>query len=402
MWVLLYWLTLLLFLATAAFLLHIPLPSDISDRRKLQILELVLRIGCDYPGDLIEYLFGARVRNSYMRLFLAIGYILPWPSPNFLKITVERIGGTSVRVYTPHKKKSRAALVFIHGGGWSLMRAAYYDQLMGAFVRRLGVTLFSIDYRLAPEYPFPYPVEDCEAVIRDLYYNSYKRFDIDQEKICVFGDSAGGNLTAVVTQRLARQNEHIIKCQVLIYPVIHVFGFHLPSYVDYYKKYNGTALLNPRAMARWILQYLGLPGDKCNVEVLLGNRHISEKIASSPKMKTLIGDTISPARKAVTTSNQLSQDYEVLLRTFSTIGIDPDVSPLLGVRKDLPPALVMTAQYDVLRDEGIQYAKRLEEEGGGCVWKHYRTAFHGICNMPYSLVRRGMINDICSFVNNFI
>ncbi|PIO70638.1 4-hydroxyacetophenone monooxygenase domain protein [Teladorsagia circumcincta] len=166
----------------------------------------------------------------------------PSGPPNvYAIIRNDSIGGTKVRVYTPEKRRSRAALVFIHGGGWATMRADYYDDFMNVFIRRLGVTVFSIDYRLAPEYPFPYPVDDCEAVVSDLYHDSWKRFDIDRDKICVAGDSAGGNLAAVVTQR-----------------------------------YNGTSLLNPRAMARWILLYLGLPADKRNVELLLSNQHISE------------------------------------------------------------------------------------------------------------------------------
>ncbi|VDK79931.1 unnamed protein product, partial [Cylicostephanus goldi] len=187
----------------------------------------------------------------------------------------ESIGGTKVRVYTPKEKKTNAALIFIHGGGWCTMRAGCYDDLMCGFVRRLGITIFSIDYRLAPEYPYPYPVDDCEAVVNELYHNSYTRFDIDRDKICIAGDSAGGNIAAVITQRLAKRNENFLKCQVLIYPVIHVFSFQSSSYLDYYQKYNGTSLLNPRAMARWILLYLGLPANRKNVEKLTTNQHIS-------------------------------------------------------------------------------------------------------------------------------
>ncbi|KIH57495.1 hypothetical protein ANCDUO_12315 [Ancylostoma duodenale] len=82
-----------------------------------------------------------------------------------------------------------------------------------------------------------------------------------------------------------------------------------------------------------------------------------------------------------------------MYRTFATKGMDPDVSPLFGVSKDLPPALVLTAEFDILRDEGIQYAMKLKEEGVPCDWKHYKRAFHGVCNMPYSLVRRDMYVD---------
>ncbi|KAJ1369055.1 hypothetical protein KIN20_030437 [Parelaphostrongylus tenuis] len=292
MWLFLYWTTVCLFFLMVVFLLYIPLPPEIADRKKLQLLEILLRIGYEYPGDLIEYLFGPRIRNQYIRLLIAIGYIIPWPSPSYMKITDEYIGGTRVRVYTPCEKRGRSALVFIHGGGWATMRAAYYDDLMSIFVRVLGVTVFSIDYRLAPEYPFPYPVDDCEAVVSDLYYSSWARFDIDRNQICIAGDSAGGNLAAVVVQRLSRRDEHFIKCQVLIYPVIHVFGFQLPSYLAYYEKYNGTSLLNPRAMARWILLYLGLPANRRNVEKLTANQHISEKLKSSKEILTMIGHAV--------------------------------------------------------------------------------------------------------------
>ncbi|KJH41209.1 hydrolase, alpha/beta domain protein [Dictyocaulus viviparus] len=287
MWIILYWTSVCLFFLVAIFLLYIPLPSDIADRKKLQLLEILLRIVYEYPGDLIDYLFGPRIRNQYIRLLIAIGYIIPWPHPSDIKITDDYIGGTRVRVYAPHEKRGKSALVYIHGGGWATMKAAYYDDLMCNFARHLGVTVFSIDYRLAPEYPFPYPVDDCEAVVNDLYYSrlvlhcliryfSWARFDIDRDQICIAGDSAGGNLAAVVVQRLTRRNECFIKCQVLIYPVIHVFGFQLPSYLAYYEKYNGTSLLNPRAMARWILHYLGLPANKKNVDTLIANQHISE------------------------------------------------------------------------------------------------------------------------------
>ncbi|RCN35249.1 hypothetical protein ANCCAN_18890, partial [Ancylostoma caninum] len=86
MWLLLYWATVILFFITALFLLYIPLPPDISDRKKLQVLEFLLRIGYEYPGDLIEFVLGPRIRNQYIRLLITIGYIIPWPTPSFVKV----------------------------------------------------------------------------------------------------------------------------------------------------------------------------------------------------------------------------------------------------------------------------------------------------------------------------
>uniref|UniRef100_A0A1I7X5D0 Abhydrolase_3 domain-containing protein n=1 Tax=Heterorhabditis bacteriophora TaxID=37862 RepID=A0A1I7X5D0_HETBA len=81
------------------------------------------------------------------------------------------------------------------------------------------------------------------------------------------------------------------------------------------------------------------------------------------------------------------------------MGTNPDLSPIFGIRGDLPPAMVLTVEYDVLRDEGIQYAKRLEESGVQTEWKHYANAFHGQCNMPFSSLRREMIRDIVAYLS---
>ncbi|KAK5974665.1 hypothetical protein GCK32_022449, partial [Trichostrongylus colubriformis] len=85
MWLLLYWLTVFLFFATALFFLYIPLPHDIADRFQLQMLELLLRITYEYPGDLVEYVFGSRARNMCIRFLIAIGFIIPWPAPDYVK-----------------------------------------------------------------------------------------------------------------------------------------------------------------------------------------------------------------------------------------------------------------------------------------------------------------------------
>ncbi|PIO76266.1 hydrolase, alpha/beta domain protein [Teladorsagia circumcincta] len=206
-WSLVYWITALLFILFALFYLYIPMPAEIGDRRHVIISDMFMRIVWEYP----------------------------------------------VRVYIPHKRQSRGALVFIHGGGWVAVKTEFYDTLITTLMLRLKVTVFSVDYRLAPEHPFPAPVDDCEAVVKDLHENSYEKFDIDRDKICIAGDSAGGNLAAVVTQRFARRNEHFIK------------------------------------------------------------------------------------------------DEETHLEAFASKGTDPDVSPLFGVRKDLPPTMVATAEFDVLR-----------------------------------------------------
>ncbi|VDM77936.1 unnamed protein product [Strongylus vulgaris] len=102
-------------------------------------------------------------------------------------------------------------------------------------------------------------------------------------------------------------------------------------------------------MARWILLYLGLPTNKRNIEKLTSNRHVSKKLYSTPEIDRLLGSSILSNQKNSKISEPYNQEDELLLRTFATKGTDPDVCPLFGVTKNLPPAFVLTAGYDVLR-----------------------------------------------------
>ncbi|VDO88739.1 unnamed protein product [Haemonchus placei] len=188
-------------------------------------------------------------------------------------------------------------------------------------------------------------------------------------------------MAAVVAQRFVRRNEHYIKCQVLIYPVIHVFGFCLPSFQEYYENYD--AVLSPTEMARMMLHYLGMPATQRNIELLIAGQHIPKELK--------ISEEFSDSNLNFTFQEQLhakaatpDEKEKIQLQAFADKGSDPDVSPLFGVRNDLPPAMVISAEFDILRDEAIQYAKKLQKEKVPCEWKHYKTACHGVCSFPNS------------------
>nr|CDJ95691.1 Alpha beta hydrolase fold-3 domain containing protein [Haemonchus contortus] len=404
------WLLLLAIIAVllcfllALFYLHIPLPAEFADRQHFTKMDIAMRLLLSYPANVVDFLFGSKMRIKYFRFLLDQMFGFQKPNLSGLEVVNDSIGDVRVRIYTPHQKQSRGALVFFHGGGWVAVKPEFYDVLLASLVRRLGVTVISVDYRLAPEHPFPAPVDDCERVVKDLYENSYEKFDIDREKLCIVGDSAGGNLAAVVAQRFARRNEHFIKCQVLIYPVIHVFGFCLPSYQEYYENYNGSAILSPIEMARIMLLYLDMPATKRNVELLTAGQHIPDKLRASEEFRDLnSNNSDSTLHKQLHAKvAEPDENEKIQLRAFATKGSDPDVSPLFGVRSDLPPAMVVSAEFDVLRDEAIQYAKKLQKEKIPCEWKHYKTACHGVCSIPRSSVKRDIIADVCSFLKTHL
>uniref|UniRef100_A0A1I7Y373 Arylacetamide deacetylase n=1 Tax=Steinernema glaseri TaxID=37863 RepID=A0A1I7Y373_9BILA len=392
------------FVLALVSVLHIPLPDGICDRLKLQLLEFLLRISNEYLGDLVELLFGPVGRNYLTRFLVALPYIFQSRPPKWCTVRQETIAGVRCRVYLPSKemKKSTAALVFVHGGGWCIMRPNYYDGAMYSLMARIGMTIISIDYQLSPEVQYPVAVEECEAVVKALHAEKHAEFGFDPERIAVMGDSAGGNLTAVLAQRLRAENLNIIKRQILIYPVIHGFDFQSPSYQSYYRHYNGTSLLNPYSMARFYLLYLGLPATRENLRKITENRHLSRAMRNSPAVAEMLNHNQLPQeflqkedyepKEAPEGDKELSERFEKLLE-------DSNLSPLVAKElAGLPPAMVLTCGFDVLRDEGILYVRKLRKHGVATKWSHYPAAFHGVLNMPVSSQRKQMLDDIAAYL----
>lgn len=396
-------LSLTVFAYLFTFLLYIPLPDGICDRLKLQLLEFLLRVSNEYFGNLIEPTFGPRARNRLTRILVSIPYLFKARTPKWVSLRKETIAGVPVRVYTPRRRKTDGLILFIHGGGWAVMKPAYYDAMMYSLIARLGTMVISVDYRMSPEHVYPAAVDDCEAVYTELVMKKFKEYEFNRSKICVMGDSAGGNLGAVLAQRMLRKNLPNAKCQVLIYPVIHGFDLQSPSYQLYYKQYRGTALLNPRMMARWYLLYLGIPATKENIKKLMRNQHLKREQRESLEYRRLVGHEGLPAaflNEHYEKPKNLLPDDE-MCKFFERHGYDPDFAPILG--KDLNglcPAMIVTAGYDILRDEGVLYAKYLQSYGISVLWNHYKAAYHGVLCMPASAQRKQMLDDIAAYVDS--
>jgi acetyl esterase len=125
-------------------------------------------------------------------------------------VTDEPVGECCVRVYEP-LERARGAILWIHGGGWIMGNLTSYDPLCRALANRTGAVVVSVDYRLAPESPYPGPVDDSEAALRWLH----ERYP--DEPLAIAGDSAGGNLATVVARRV-RGSDLDLRMQVLLYP----------------------------------------------------------------------------------------------------------------------------------------------------------------------------------------
>jgi acetyl esterase len=227
-------------------------------------------------------------------------------------------GGIPVRVYRPRPDGLLPALVYFHGGGWVIGDLDTHDNVCRALANRAGCSVVSVDYRLAPEHRFPAAPEDCYAAATWVAERGAP-LGIDASRIAVGGDSAGGNLAAVVAQAARERGGPRLAAQLLVYPVTN-HDFDSVSY-----KENAEGYMLTRSMMQW---FFG---------------HYLEDAAQ--------GDL-------------------------------PGVSPLRVEGLDgLPPALVVTAGYDPLRDEGDAYAERLVRAGVPTRHLRYDGMFHGFFSM---------------------
>ena len=227
-------------------------------------------------------------------------------------------GEIPIRIYTPAGSEPFPALVFFHGGGWVICDLDTHDNLCRRLCNGADCIVVSVDYRLAPEHKFPAAPEDCYAATQWVARHAAE-INAIPDKIAIGGDSAGGNLTAVVAQMVRDQAGPRLALQLLIYPATD-FTFDGPSIHENAKDY----FLTIDDMNWFMNYYLNSDADKKN----------------------------------------------------------PLASPLQSANlRGLPAALVITAEYDPLRDEGEAYGKRLKEAGVPVTISRYNGVIHGFLSL---------------------
>jgi acetyl esterase len=228
-------------------------------------------------------------------------------------------GDVPARLYASQRGAVRPALIYFHGGGFVLFNLDTHDAVCRALARESGAVVISVDYRLAPEHKFPAGLEDAHAATVWVADNA-ERLGIDPNRIAVGGDSAGGNLATVVAVRCRDAGGPTLGAQLLIYPVTDMSSFETASHREFGEGY----FLTRKAMQWFTGHYIASAGQASH----------------------------------------------------------PEVSPLLATDlTGLPPALVMTAEFDPLRDEGEAYANRLQQAGVPTTVSRYPGMIHGFVSM---------------------
>jgi acetyl esterase len=250
------------------------------------------------------------------------------PAPSLPRIEDLHIPGPAgtigARVYDAGTAKTpaRPVVAYFHGGGWVQGDLETHHGLCARLAQRSGAIVVAIDYRLAPEHKFPAAVEDCEAAYRWLRAHAAD-LGGDPARIAVAGDSAGGNLSAVVSQLAARAGVPVPTCQVLIYPAVD-FALDTPSHRELE---DGHVI--PRERILWYTeQYLRSEADRIDLR------------AAPLRAKDLTGQ---------------------------------------------PPTMVVTAGFDPLRDEGRAYVERLREAGVDVVYREYTGQIHAFVSLTKAI-----------------
>jgi acetyl esterase len=218
-----------------------------------------------------------------------------------------------VRVYRPKSDRALPALVYMHGGGWVVGSINSHDGITAALANDTPCVVISVDYARAPEHPFPAAVEDCQAAVAWVFDNA-ETLGIDAEAIAVGGDSAGGNLAASMTFAF-RGTSRRIRGQLLLYPCVDI-DFSTGSY----RSEANAPYLKAAEMVWFWAQYC-------------------------PDGESRSNPLAVPMRQA-------------------------DLS-------NLPPAFVVVAEHDPLRDEGRAYAEKLRAAGNDVTFRPGHGLIHG-------------------------
>lgn len=294
--------------------------------------------------------------------------------------------GVEVIIFKPTGQTEglRPGIIHIHGGGWVLMTAELYGKFTEAVVEETGSIIASVNYRLAPEYVYPIPLEDCLTAAR-YFLRHAKEYGVDENLIGIKGDSAGGNLAMAVALKLSKEKDLPgLKFMSLDYPALQAFDFQLPCYK---KHENGPGLLTKQAMVSYWLLYAF--GNLDNYDIFYNNKHLTTELQNSVYRsyidKTFIPTSIAGIDHDITEETAGGKDNANVQIPQEMIKIitDPLYAPLMASDEDLsvlPTAYIFNVEFDVLRDDGLIVAERLKRAGVKVTTRFMSFEEHGYLN----------------------
>ncbi|XP_038015694.1 arylacetamide deacetylase-like 4 [Motacilla alba alba] len=374
------------------------IPSDVDQPAKLRLylcmytLMEILAKNLNHLGIIKEHIFIRLITDG-----------LPAWQDSQLFIKDLHFDGVPIRIYLPREPSAskRRGVVFFHGGCGIFGSIRSYERICRYIARKSDSVVVSVGYHLAPEHK--YPAQTLECLTATVHFlKTADTYGVDPARIIVCGDSAGGTFTASVCQELGHRTDiPKIRAQLLIYPFLQALNFNLPSH----QKNAAVAFLSRERTVHFLLKYLN---KDCSLkEPILAGSHVPESINLKYRKwinPDLIPDELKLGYKPPLPTLFLPQVHEEVQEL-----LEPWISPLLAedaVVCGLPDTCLITCEHDVLRDDGLLYKKRLEDNNVHVTWHHVEKGFHaalgffgyGIFSFPSSSI---VMNHAVDFIKGY-
>ncbi|NXF97581.1 ADCL3 protein, partial [Eubucco bourcierii] len=278
-----------------------------------------------------------------------------------------------VRIYLPREPSAgkRRGVIFFHGGCGIFGSIRSYDRICRSITKKSDSVVVSVGYGLSPEHKYPAQTLDCLTATLH-FLKAAENYGVDPERVIICGDSVGGTFATSICQELvSRRDTPKICAQVLIYPFLQALDFSLPSY----QQNAFIPFLSRERTVHFILKYLQ---KDCSLkEAVLAGSHVPQSTTLKYRKwinPDLIPETFKVGYTPPLPTSFLPQVHEETRELFKT-----RISPLLAadaVVCCLPDTCIITCEHDVLRDDGLLYKKRLEDNQVKVTWHHMREGFH--------------------------
>ncbi|GAB1287558.1 AADACL2 family member 2 [Apodemus speciosus] len=327
--------------------------------------------------------------QDFFSIFVRLHLTKPISDENITVIDTN-FSDIPVRLYLPKRKseRKRPAVIYIHGGAYTLgsCKLHPYDYLNRWTANKLDAVVVGLDYRLAPQYPFPAALEDCVLLIKFFLQDTIlQKYGVDPTRICISGDSSGACLATAAIQLTGLQNnpeyKDKIKAQALLYPGLQFISSWMPSYQEYE---HGPFLSKDIGIK---LACLYVTEDTALAQAMQKNEHMPK--GSRPLFKFVNWSDFLPEKykkNHVYTEPTLGK-----LNVFYPALLDSRLSPLLASDsqlQSLPLTYILTCEHDILRDDGLIYITRLRKVGVQVTHDHVEEGIHGaisLITVPYNL-----------------
>ncbi|XP_045715974.1 arylacetamide deacetylase-like 3 [Phyllostomus hastatus] len=355
------------------------IPAAISHPVRLRVLHCLFQLSVTW-GTIFE-----KLGICSMPQFVSFIYdLLPSKQDPDVVVKDLRFGTIPVKVYQPRMSSStlRRGVLFFHGGGAIIGSLKSYREICCRLSKESDSVVVAVGYRKAPQHKFPTLMTDC-LVATVHFLRTLDMYGVDPARVVVCGDSAGGGIAAVMCQKLVHWSDlPKIRAQILVYAVVQMVDFQLPSYQQNAK----TPLLTTNFAFRCFCYYVDVhPSWK---SVIMKRAHLPVEVWE--KYRKWLGSENIPERfkkRGYQEVPPVAHNEDAYLETQQAL--DLMNTPLIAedeVVSQLPEACIVSCEYDLLRDDSLLYKKRLEDLGVPVTWHHMEDGFHGVLNtlsMPY-------------------